>query len=267
MLEKIDPFYSEYVLPRKVDVWLPPGYGSGCQKRYPVIYMQDGQFVFLSVLALVGWGLQDVLPGLISDQKIPEVIIVAVWNTQNRWLEYAPNRPVEQLFDGGERQSLKQSGFSPDGDNYLKFLVRELKPFIDSHYPVLQNRENTFLMGSSMGAVISAYGVCEYPDIFGGAACLSTHWPIYKGIMVDYLEKHLPEPGGHKFYFDLGSESIDSSYGRFQDSVDRIMEQKGYVQGVGCLSERYPGDDHSALAWSKRVDVPLSFLLNQEGSY
>lgn len=261
MLETVESFHSKYVPPRNIDIWLPPSYGLDSQKRYPVIYMQDGQFVFLSIRALVGWGLEEVLLRLIRDKQIPEVIIVAVWNTKARWLEYAPERPVELFFDESEQNALRKSGFYPGGDNYLKFLVRELKPFIDSKYSVLQDSENTFLMGSSMGAVISAYGVCEYPEIFGGAGCLSTHWPIYKGIMVDYLEKFLPFSGNNKFYFDLGSESIDSGYGKFQDSVDGVMNKKGYNDGHNWLSRSYSGD-HSALAWSKRVHIPLAFLLN-----
>lgn len=261
MLVKLKPFQSKYVLPRQVDVWLPPDYGLNPEKKYPVIYMQDGQFSFLSVRALVGWGLDDVLLQLIKENKIPEVIIVAVWHTANRWLEYAPNRPVETFFDEAEQLGLKDSGFYPDGDNYLNFLIHELKPFIDSEYAVLKDCKNTFLLGSSMGAVISAYGICEYPDVFGGAGCISTHWPIYKGIMVDYLEKYLPVPGKNKFYFDMGSENIDSSYGRFQSSVDVFMGNKGFRDNVDWMSRRYDGD-HSALAWSKRVHIPLTFLLN-----
>ncbi len=172
MLENLGLFRSEYVLSRNVDVWLPPGYGLDNQKRYPVIYMQDGQFVFMSTRALVGWGLEETILDLISRKKIREVIIVAVWSSKNRWLEYAPERPVKKYFDEYEQSSLRKSGFYPDGDNYLKFLVHELKPFIDSKYLVLKDRNNTFLMGSSMGAVISAYGVCEYPEIFGGAGCI-----------------------------------------------------------------------------------------------
>ena len=97
--------------------------------------------------------------------------------------------------------------FTPSSDNYLKFIVEELKPFIDSTYSTLIDKENTFIAGSSMGGLISMYAVCEYPNVFGGAACLSTHWPgtfevennPIPEIFYNYLTNNLPKPNQNKF--------------------------------------------------------------------
>ena len=97
-----------------------------------------------------------------------------------------------------------------NGDNYLRFVVKELKPLINKKYSVLTKKENTFIMGSSMGGLMSMYAISEYPNVFGGAACLSTHWvgatprednPLPE-VIFNYMEAKLPESGNHKLYFD-----------------------------------------------------------------
>ncbi len=105
-------------------------------------------------------------------------------------------------------------------DKYLHFLVRELKPYIDENFPVLKDRDNTFVMGSSMGGLISIYAISEYPDVFGGAACLSTHWPgaiphennPYPVRTREYLAENLPSPDTHRIWFDHGTEELDAMY-------------------------------------------------------
>ncbi len=260
MLNYLGIVQSEYVVPRAVDVWLPPGYQKKTTERYPVIYMHDGQFVFWPIHRFAGWGIRETITELIACGRIPEVIVVGIWNTENRWIEYAPCRPVEMCFSDKTKRSLSDSGYYPDGDNYLKFIVNELKPFIDSKYSVLSDCENTYLMGSSMGAIISLYGVCEYPNIFKGAGCLSTHWPLYSGVMIDYMKKYLPIGQNKKIYFDLGSESIDQEYTRFQDKADSVMKERGYREEIDWVTGKFDGD-HSAASWGKRVHVPLEFLL------
>ena len=261
MLDYLGIFPSEYVKPRTVDVWLPPGYQKNGTSRYPVIYMHDGQFVFWPINRFAGWGMRETMTDLIRCGKIPEVIVVGIWNTENRWLEYAPCKPVEMFFNEETKKNLIASGYYPDGDNYLKFIVNELKPFIDANYPVFPDCENTFLMGSSMGAIISLYGVCEYPDIFKGSGCLSTHWPLYNGVMIDYMEEYLPIGHNKKFYFDLGSESIDQEYTLFQEKADLVMRGQGYQENIDWITGKFDGD-HSAASWGKRVHIPLEFLLN-----
>jgi predicted alpha/beta superfamily hydrolase len=153
---------------------------------------------------------------------------------------------------------------TPLSDPYLKFIVRELKPFIDEHFRTLPDRENTLIMGSSMGGLISIYAVCEYPDHFGGAGCISTHWPAAGGIVVDYLAQALPEAGEHRLYFDYGTATVDALYERYQEEVDQILIAKGYTQGEDWLTLKFEGAEHGERAWRERVHIPLEFLLEDE---
>ena len=125
----------------------------------------------------------------------------------------------------------------------------------------MTGKNDTFTMGSSMGGLISLYAVCEYPDIFGGAGCVSTHWPIKGGIVLDYLENRLPPSGENKFYFDFGTETLDSLYEPFQIKADAIMYEAGYIENVNWLTKKFEGHEHSEHAWRKRVYVPLEFLI------
>ena len=116
-------------------------------------------------------------------------------------------------------------------------------------------------MGSSMGGLISAYAVMEFPHVFGGAGCVSTHWPIAGGIVEDYVATHVPAPGRHRFYFDYGTEAIDAQYEPHQQRVDAAMRARGYRPGVDMVSHRYLGAAHNEAAWRDRIEVPLVFLL------
>jgi predicted alpha/beta superfamily hydrolase len=146
-------------------------------------------------------------------------------------------------------------------DAYLRFLVDELKPFVDATYRTLPGRDDTFVMGSSMGGLISLYALCEYPQVYGGAGCLSTHWPAGDGIVIDYLAETLPPPGHHKIYFDYGTETLDAQYEPYQRRADQVMRAAGYTEGVEWMTRRFDGAAHDEAAWQARVHVPLEFLL------
>ena len=120
-----------------------------------------------------------------------------------------------------------------------------------------------------MGGLISIYALCEYPNIFGGAACLSTHWPgIFKAdnpfpkAMQVYLKTHLPLAKKHKIYFDYGTLTLDAMYEPYQLEVDKIMAYKRY-SSKNWITKKFEGENHSEIAWSKRVRIPLEFLLRK----
>jgi len=116
-------------------------------------------------------------------------------------------------------------------------------------------------MGSSMGGLVSAYAMAEYPRVFGGAAALSTHWPAGDGCVVDWLAAHLPDPGTHRFYFDHGTRTLDAAYAPYQSRMDAAMRKGGYIDGRNWKSRVFDGADHSEKSWHARLDVPLQFLL------
>jgi predicted alpha/beta superfamily hydrolase len=263
---------SRYVASRRVDVWLPPSYNDRGDKRYPVLYMHDGQNLFEPSLAFTGvdWGVDEALTRLASGGDIDEVIVVAVWNTGFRFREYLPAEAFTAPGAGATLARLEQEyGGGPLSDQYLQFLVNDLKPFIDSTFATLADARHTSIMGSSMGGLISAYAIASYPDIFGAAGCLSTHWPVSLArddssaarFLLEYFAVNLPAAGFHRLYFDHGSEQLDAMYGQYQRVLDQRLPELGYCAGVDWMSKWYPGASHSEKSWRERIDIPLRFLL------
>lgn len=257
-------FASRFVEPRNVDVWLPPGYSPNRPDRFPVLYMHDGQNLFEPHLSYIGvdWEMDEAMTHLIGEGKIREAILVGVWNTPRRVREYMPFKAASQFAPRDQAaQFLNEIGGELLSDEYLKFMVTELKPFIDTCYTTLPGPQDTFIMGSSMGGLISLYAICEYPHVFGGAGCISTHWPIGAGCMLDYMKQGLPSPQDHRIYFDHGTTTLDAEYAPFQQRADRVMEEAGYTREQNWITRIFEGAEHSERAWRERVHVPLQFLL------
>lgn len=258
-------FPSKHVDARNIDVWLPRGYDEAAPKRYPVVYMHDGQMLWdpADTWNHQSWEIDAAMTRLIAEKRIREAIVVGIWSTDKRFREYMPRKPVGA---SGLKMNETEPPLARDAilsDAYLEFLVHELKPFIDSTYRTLPGRDDTFILGSSMGGLISIYALTEYPDVFGGAAGISTHWPAGADDVIPWLEKHLPAPGRHRIYFDFGTETLDAAYEPHQRQVDEVMKRRGYREGVDWTTRKFEGADHSEKSWSARVDVPLTFLLRK----
>ncbi|HEX2912588.1 MAG TPA: alpha/beta hydrolase-fold protein [Chloroflexia bacterium] len=262
--QRYSDFPSQYVVPRNVDVWSPPGYDEQTGTRYPVIYMHDGQNLFDPALSTFGvtWGVAETLTELINE-KFGGAIVVGVWNSgEGRARDYMPQKPLETAEAAALKSDfIAQKNGESVSDRYLRFLVEELKPFIDKTYRTLPDQTNTFIMGSSMGGLISLYALEEYPEVFSRAGCLSTHWTIGGELLVDLMGSALPKPDNHKLYFDYGTVGLDSDYEPYQQRMDRILEVSGYTRGEDFLSLKFEGEEHSERAWSKRLAIPLRFLL------
>ena len=277
-IKRIDSFPSKYVRPRTVDVWLPDNYSE--TKKYAVLYMHDGQMLFDAEITWnkQEWKVDEIVGELQEQKKIKECIVVAMWNHSDiRHSDYYPQKPFDLLpqkfKDSILTEGQKQFGTSFKGlqsDNYLKFIVEEVKPYIDANFSVHKNLENTFIAGSSMGGLISMYALCEYPKVFGGAACLSTHWigfmPQEKTVVPEsffkYLVQNLPSVKNHKIYFDYGTETLDEFYLPFQNRVNEVLLLKGY-DSVNSRNLKFEGHDHSENSWNKRFQIPVEFLLNK----
>ncbi len=270
-------FSSKYVDARNVDVWLPAGYQTS--NKYAVLYMHDGQMLFDSTTTWnkQEWGIDETLAQLMKEKKIRDCIVVGIWNSgKNRHIDYFPQKPFESI-DPEKQDSLysakRGNGISVfsgkvQSDAYLRFLVTELKPFIDISYATKKDRENSFIAGSSMGGLISMYALCEYPEVFSGAACLSSHWPgiFYTennpipAAFMSYMKAKLPSPINHKIYFDFGTETLDAMYEPFQMQVDSIIQSRGY-DSKSWMTKKFVGENHSEQAWRKRFNIPALFLL------
>jgi enterochelin esterase-like enzyme len=277
-IKRIDSFPSKFVRARTIDIWLPNNYS--LKNKYAVLYMHDGQMLFdaESTWNKQEWKVDEIVGGLIDSSKIKNTIVVAIWNHSDiRHSDYYPQKPFDLLpqkfKDSIFSEGQKQFGTSFKGlqsDNYLKFIVEEVKPYIDANFSVHSNMENTFVAGSSMGGLISMYALCEYPKIFGGAACLSTHWPGFMpqenspvpAAFFKYLAQNLPSPKTHKIYFDYGTETLDEFYLPYQNQLNELLAMKGFNIS-NSRNLKFDGHDHSENSWNKRFQIPVEFLLKK----
>lgn len=279
-IERLARFPSQYVAPHDIDVWLPPDYPK--QAPYAVLYMFDGQNLFGERAAgkLQSWRAAATAAQLIAAGKTRPFIIVGIANAQSlRMSEYFPQKPWESLTPAQRRTLFAQQlgtfqilPVAPYSDAFLKFVTQELKPAIDRRYAVDAKPAATFAMGSSMGGLIAWYALAEYPDTFGGAACLSTHWPgPYLSLdaktddpapnaFVDYIHQHFPSPDRHKVYFDHGTKTLDAYYGPIQARVDQLLRAQGWT-GSHYESRVFEGAEHSEKSWAARLAIPMTFLL------
>lgn len=277
-VERHADFPASRISDRHLDVWLPDTYDG--HTPHAVLYMHDGQMLYDSTGTWnhQEWGVDEVLGQLIADGKVRPTIVVGVWNGGvSRHADYFPQRVFEampqsfqdSILDVARRTATEPLTFTDvQSDAYLEFLVKAVKPFIDSTYTTLADVSNTFVAGSSMGGLISMYALCEYPDVFSAAACLSTHWPGFQPgegnpappYFHTYLKDKLPPPGQNRIYFDYGTETLDAYYEPHQLVVDSIMHAKGYDDKL-WETRKFPGHPHLETAWRERLHIPLTFLL------
>ena len=268
-IERIPDIASRFVQARHVDVWLPAGYPQP-GTRYAVLYIQDGQNLFdpKNSYGGVAWEVDSTLAA--RGPAVRPCIVVGIWNTDRRFLEYAPARPYAAMSAAARARIGQERPGQPLSDAYLKFLVKELKPYVDKHFQTAPRRADTFVAGSSMGGLISLYAVLEYPRVFAGAACFSTHWPLslkenapdFATAMRDYLAKKLPRRRRPKLYFDYGSATLDAWYAPHQLRIDNQLRAQGY-DSTTWRTRSFPGAPHNEAAWKKRVPEPLRFLLGR----
>jgi enterochelin esterase-like enzyme len=261
---------SRFVDARHVEVWLPPGYDG--RRPHAVLYMHDGQMLFdaASTWNKQAWQVDQVAAPLIAAGALRDFIVVGVWNNGPlRGSEYYPQGFLDHLQPAELREGFVREGLGgrPRADDYLRFLVEELKPAIDARYATDPGRESSFLMGSSMGGLISLYGLCRYPERFGGAACLSTHWiggferrAAFPDAALAWLERHLPAPQRVRLYMDRGTVALDGLYAEDQARVDALLAAKGY-RAPAFQSLVFEGALHDERSWNARLERPLRLLL------
>lgn len=268
---------------RHVEIYLPPQYAASPQARFPVIYAHDGQNLFDPRIANTGvdWGVDEAMQALVADGAIEPAIVVGIWSTPARRFEYAPAGVLALVADDARSAATEEFPDSlRDGDAYLRFIVEELKPRIDAEFRTRPGRESTFMMGSSMGALISVYGMVEYPEVFGGAAGLSMHWPVgisdhniverqemWRPAIVtaftDYFTTRRLTPAQHRLWLDHGTGFLDHLYVPYQEAMTPVLRDLGYVQGETMEMRVYAGANHNEAAWRARLRDPLTFLLKR----
>lgn len=228
------------ILPRDIIVWLPPDYKES-KKRYPVVYMHDGQNIFDPATSSFGvdWKIDESADSLIRNKITKPFIVVGIYNTSDRTKEYTP----------GEK-----------GEAYMKFVVNKVKPLIDSAYRTKSDRKNTIVGGSSAGGIISFMLVWQYSNVFSKAICMS---PAFKIEDIDYVKTVLEskEKRSCFFYIDNGGIGLES---RLQPGIDEMMaalKQKGYREGKDYFYYIDQKAKHFESDWAKRFPKAISICL------
>lgn len=269
-LERFPQFESRFVPSRDVVVWLPSGYRTG--DSCAVLYMHDGQMLFDATTTWnrQEWRVDEVMDSLMQAGRIGRCIVVGIYNTQDRLTEYFPAKAAQCVPESDRREAHLER---LTADAYLRFIVEELKPFIDSRYKPLTTSDHTFMMGSSMGGLISLYALCEYPQVFGGVACLSSHLSMahlpdgfsggaWATGFRDYVARHLPEANSRLIYMDHGTRDFDADYGAYQTKLDSAVAARGW-NSDHYVSRTFEGHGHKEIYWAMRLDKPLLFLLGK----
>jgi predicted alpha/beta superfamily hydrolase len=233
-------FRSEYLMnSRDIFVWLPPSYLTAQTKKYPVLYMHDGQNLMNPATSFAGtdWQVDETVSRLIKAGQLREIIIVGINNTKDRLEEYSD---------------------SEKGGNYIRFMIEELKPFIDSNYRTIPDARNTAVMGSSMGGLISLLIVWNNPDVFSMAGCLSSSFYYANDkIFRTISESAVPRPGV-KIYIDHGEDGLTRGQKMFA-----LLTEKGFLIGTNIDYFYAPGAEHNESAWAERLERPLLFFFRK----
>lgn len=240
-VEYIHEFYSTSLKnERDIIVWLPPSYYSS-GKKYPVLYMHDGQNLFDPNTSFIGydWKVDEVMSGLIKDKVIQEIIVVGIYNNKNRIDEY--------------------NLFTEKGRKYANFLMKELKPFIDENFRTVPHFSKTAIMGSSMGGLISFQLFWNYPMFFGKAACLSNSFWVDDGEIFKMVKNSKTVFNNfNKLYIDCGSEE-NELIGDFNKMVKKLEPMKS-AKILDFGSFIYKGGHHTETDWANRLHIPLRYL-------
>ncbi|HSJ09731.1 MAG TPA: alpha/beta hydrolase-fold protein [Longimicrobiales bacterium] len=226
-------------------VYLPPSYYTS-ERRYPVIYMHDGQNLFDPATSFAGeWAVDQTLEA--ASEEGVEAIIVAIPNVGlERTNEYSPF--FDEKHNGGGR-----------GELYLRFIVETIKPLVDAEFRTLPDRTCTGIAGSSMGGLISLYAFFRYRHVFGFAGVMSPSLWFANSAVLEWVARQ-PNAGG-RIYIDVGMKEGQKT----MDDVLRlrdILEQKGYRNLDDLLCVVDTAGDHSERAWARRVRRQMYFLLN-----
>ena len=215
---------------RRIWIYLPPDYKAS-HKKYPVLYMHDGQNIFDEYSAAFGeWGVDECMDSLIK-KGTRACIVVGVDNGSERMQEYNPYEFKE--FGKGK------------GDQYIDFLVKTLKPFIDKHYRTLPSAENTLIAGSSMGGLISYYAMLKYPSVFGKAGIFSpAFWTAEK-------IKALTDSSGNQLHGKLFFYMGELEGAAYLNDLNEVVETIGRKSDAMIYTVVDPEGRHNERAWRK----------------
>lgn len=233
---------------RTIRVYLPPGYDAG-KRRYPVVYMQDGQNLFDDATSYVGeWGVDETMDALAASDGIEAIVVGIDHGDDKRALELSPW--TNPHFGQAE------------GAHYLRFLVETVKPYIDANFRTRPGRDDTAIVGSSLGALESQYALCHYPAVFGKAGLLSPPYDFSAEIFA--AGACVQPPANSRVYMVIGgTEGRQHVF-----NVDMFWRMVALLRtrpapGTALRAIVRPGARHDEAAWRKEFPEAMRFLFGQ----
>lgn len=238
-------------------VYLPPGFAPGDPWRYPCLYLHDGQNVFDARSAAFGqeWGVDEAAERLIQEGRIEPIIMVAVANTPARIAHYTPF--PDPRLGGGQ------------GPLYRRFLIEELKPWLEELYPLRRDARSTAIAGSSLGGLSSLYLGWTRPDVFGLVAALSPSlWWGERKLITRIAGDPPCERRPHKIWVDMGTDESDQddNHNQVPDVLDdlrtlrAVLLAHGYREGQDFHYGEVCHGRHDEAAWGQRFAEVLCWL-------
>ncbi|RPH01772.1 MAG: hypothetical protein CBD13_001220 [Candidatus Pelagibacter sp. TMED153] len=278
-------FCSDIIGDRKIEIYRPSN--SPINNNTIFIFMQDGQMLFDSS---VTWNQQDWnIDGIFSkrNDKNNNIVLIGVSSANKsgdgfldntkRYAEYFPKQSLK-YFNKNFKTLIYNNFINKKRFDYLSFMVMELVPFIENKFNTSLNKNNTGILGSSMGGLLALNAIVEYPETFGFAGCFSVHWigikpmdffllPFRNKVTEDrdlveglkkYIDLNVNNLDDHKLYFDFGTEGLDQYYSIPQSDIDKIFIKNN----INFKSLKFEGHSHEERFWSQRFESALDFLIN-----
>jgi predicted alpha/beta superfamily hydrolase len=247
-LRKYEQFRSRFLRnQRDLIVYTPPGYAEQLTRHFPVLYLHDGQNLFDGATSFIpgqDWHVGQTADEGIQTGKVEPLIIVGMYNTKARIREYTPTH-VPKL--GGGR-----------ADRYAKFLLEEVRPFIDREYRTLSGSQYTGIGGSSLGGLVSLYLGLKHSRVFGKIAALSPSvW--WNQLVIHRFAQMAMVEARPRIWLDIGTREgprIVRDVEKFRD----VLLEKGWLLEQDLHYERVEGAEHNEAAWAQRVGPFLQFL-------
>ena len=263
---------------QRLTIWLPPGYDAGA-RRYPVLYMHDGHNLFDRHLSNFDkiWAADKAMLQVSASGAVEPHIIIGIWAPgADRFRQYLP-RDIHDAASPGLRARMDAAAGGPIlSDAYLAWIAGPLKTWVDASFRTRPGRDDTAIMGSSMGGLMSCYAFLNRPDIFGRAACVSSHWPAIDpraveggdpeliGLWDRWFAEKLGAPDGRRLWFDHGTATLDAFYAPYQQAVDARIAAAGWQKGTDWESRVYEGAEHEENGWAARLPEIMGWLLRGE---
>lgn len=262
---------------QRLTIWLPPGYDDG-DRSYPVLYMHDGHNLFDPVKSNFNkvWAADKAMIMAAAKGQVEPHIIVGLWPPgDDRYRQYLP-KTVYDIANSRIKAGMDRLAAGPVvSDIYLRWITDTLKPWLDTNFRTKTGAEFTAMAGSSMGGLMSCYAFFERPDIFGRAACVSTHWPLIEpgetgqvdlealALWDEWLKERQGNAKGRRLWMDHGTATLDAHYPPYQAAINQMIANGGWKKDQDFKSKSYPGAEHEENAWAARLPEIFGWLLRK----